>query len=214
MFINVKTDNNGFRSINKQAMLDSLNHNSHNQLFRQWELYTPTQDLRNTYGDSVINGLDTIDLSVEFQMYGLSVYDSLIKPSVNSSWFKKHKNILLRNIANYKGLKDGLFSEVVYVAFLLDFNLPADANGETTLAEAETGGLYSYFTAQSSWKTRAHEFGHLLNLNHSFSETDKKTGKFSPNFRIPKYQTHNFMDYAKGINLTNMFYYAQWINIR
>jgi len=216
LFINVKTGNNGYRSINKQAMLDSLNHNSHNQLFRQWELYTPTQDLRNTYGDSVINSLDSIDLSVEYAADPIKFFDTLlIRMSVNR-WYKKHKNnlSLLGNVNNYNALNKKNFKDYVYIVFVLNIPVPPTKPTETPLAKAETAGLLSYLGKQANMPTIVHELGHLLNLNHTFSETDDDTGEFSINFGIPKYQTRNFMDYSRiGTPTRNMFYYAQWINV-
>ena len=213
MFINVKTGNNGYRSINKQGMIDSLNLYAHNQLFRQWELYAPTQEMRNTFGDSLINSLDSIDLSAEYAADPINFFDTLLISTSVNKWYKKHKNnlSLLGNVNNYNALNNTIVKSYIYVVFLLNSPIPNEKPKEIKVAESQTGGLFCYLGKDVNWQDRAHEFGHLLNLKHTFSEI--KNGKEIPNFNIPKYQTKNFMDYPKGKDLTNMFYYAQWINV-
>jgi len=194
-------------------MIDSLNLYSHNQLFRQWELYTPTADIRNDFDDSTIKAIDTIDFRNEYQLYNQSFFDSLLNGQTLIRWFIQHKhNNLISRIANRSAIRTKKYGEIGYIALLLDCTLPLDKNGRKQLAIADVGGIFAWLGVSANWQDRAHEFGHLLNLEHTFSETDDN-GKFHANFRIPEYQTRNFMDYAQGVDLTNMFYYAQWINI-
>ena len=177
----------------KTAILDHLNNHSHNQFMRQWVL------------DSAHNHLDTLDLTVEYNVDTSKFHnaDTISKPSYINRFFFLHKGI---GIGGGTGnLNEGISStsndpNKIHVVFIFPISAH-DAANRGVSGIADTPGFKALFFSTADDKTFAHEMGHILGLDHTFDAP----------YNIPIYSTQNIMDYAQFIGTTqNMFFYCQW----
>ncbi|HRF24423.1 MAG TPA: hypothetical protein PLR98_09685, partial [Chitinophagaceae bacterium] len=192
VFVYVNTGTGYRTDMPKNLLLDSLNSRSHNQLFRKWVV-----DATHSAG-----GKDTLDLSVEYAANpALFMGDSLVLRKIDS-FYKDHKGIDI-----YFDVNDGMImansndTAKVHFVFLMNYRL-APVGGSETMGITNLGGIKSVFWRAAYKQTIAHEMGHLLKLRHIFS----------PMYGVPEYSTTNLMDYYIGVDRTNMFYFAQWID--
>ena len=123
--------------------------------------------------------------------------------------YKKHKNNLgMPGDIFIASLQNSDDTTKVHFVFIINWAIP----GSTTSGITDLGGYKSviYRLGQRD-KTIIHELGHILNIEHTFPETNKN-GVNKINYNIPKYSTLNFMDYYIGPQKGLAFYFAQWID--
>jgi hypothetical protein len=195
VYVNTGT---GFRNdINRNTIIHYLNNNSQNQIFRKWVI-----DSANS-----VNGMDTLDLKNEFLANNAAFMDedSLIHPRNMETFYRNHKGVdILYGVNQNPGTANSNDSAKVHYVFIMNYQLPF-INGGVTLGVTTPGGYKSIIWANGNLQTIAHEMGHILKLRHVFGVNS---------FLIPQGTTKNFMDYAPpgGPDLTEMFYFAQWVD--
>ncbi len=212
-FVYVNTGN-GFNPISKTQILEFLNKNSCNQIFRKWTLYDPLTDSNvSTMVDrSKLYNLDTITLVNEFNNFN-SIFTDTSGSLVDkiAIYFKNIKEVDYKNHLNVSRNNSKDADGKIYFAFILNYSLAPKDSGQT-IAISHQGNVTSCFWSFSDFKTYSHEVGHMLDLDHTY-ESNSKGG-----FSIPKFVTYNYMDYNKSSfdlneKKKNMFYFAQWLLI-
>lgn len=206
----------GYRNITRQNIIDSLNKFSHNQLFRKWTLYQPEPSLFASFDSSTVMGMDTVNLANEFNLYNTLFHDEDSLMSQLPKYYENHKNGLSMQFDVNKGTTHTMGNSLdkVHFIFIFNYKLPT-ISGSNTLGLTMKPGYISMLWNNAFYQDFAHELGHILNLNHIFPEWNKKNTIFFPRFNIPMGRTKNYMDYAAPgkIDLTNMFYFAQWVTV-
>lgn len=204
----------GFRNVDRQKILDSLNLFSHNHLFRKWNTYIPTSDLHSKFDSLTINGMDTINLSQEFITYNSRFQNDDTLMKYIPRFYESHKNGMAMYFDVNHGTSHSMSnaSDKVHFVFIFNYNLPY-VGGSRVDGSTQLRGCISLLFLAADYQTRAHELGHILAINHPFPEWNSNLTILRPRLGIPKFQSKNFMDYtAPGKpDVTNMFYFAQWI---
>lgn len=183
----------------KQAILDQLNNHSHNQLMREWVL-----DSTNS-----ANGMDTINLTNEY-LNNPSKFldaDTICQSTYINKYYYQHKGIGLGSI-NSGIPSSSSDSNKVHFMFIFTYTALNMVEGITPMPS-----YLACIFGPADEVAVSHEMGHILGLEHTFSETTS-TG-FEPRYNIPKYKSSNLMDYRQYTSdpKKNMFYYAQWITV-
>ena len=201
VYVNSGTGYNNNPALQKTNLLSRLNNNSHGQLLRKWVLNT-------SYSD-------TLDMSSEYSAnpnWFVKANDS-IYPELFRTYYLTHKGIDIHaiNTPFYPNLPGQ-----VHFYFITKFSLIDSTYSGSTLSTTTTEGVTfwnrTYGAIFSNGVSAVpHEFGHVLHIEHTFPE-----GAPGSPYNIPKYSTTNFMDYLRAgeINMRDMFYYTQWIDVR
>jgi hypothetical protein len=207
-FVYVNTGN-GFNPISKTQILEFLNKNSYNQIFRKWILYDPRKDARmNGFDTSILNGLDTINLSHLYQADSTKFLDADLIKKI-PYMYNNQKGISLHENVNedFASLYENKNTKV-HCIFIMNYELPVTPGASSTIGISDFSGAFSVLWKKAFWDTRAHEFGHLLKLAHTFNDLRPNGTTKKVNFNIPYKTTKNFMDYS---DYTDMYYFAQWV---
>ncbi|MBL6445697.1 fibronectin type III domain-containing protein [Fulvivirga sp. 29W222] len=163
---------NGCPSWSVDDFLNFTNLKSHNQFFRNWHLH----------------GVDTLDITEDFKKRNSKYLNSETALETLKEQYKSKFDI-----------------ENTHYFFLTDIPVKGE-DGGIVGGQAYTGGafgaLYNVNNSEPvARESTAHEFGHLLGLQHPFSS--KEVGARA----IPKGTTKSYMDYvSKG---RNMFFIYQ-----
>jgi hypothetical protein len=181
----------------KQAILDQLNNHSHNQIMRQWILDTANS----------INGMDTINLTNEY-LNNPSKFlnaDTICNTTYINKYYYLHKGIGLASI-NAGIPSTSTDPDKVHFMFVFTYTALNLISGMT-----QRPGYLTCIFDPADAVAISHEMGHILNMDHTFSEI--VYGNLEPRYNIPKYMSGNFMDYRHYTSDPQkiMFYYSQWI---
>ncbi|HAO09418.1 MAG TPA: hypothetical protein DCQ50_21100 [Chryseobacterium sp.] len=194
----------GYRTdITTANILDRLNRHSHNQVHRNWQIvthnsvgtYPTTLDLTGIshLSDSILTSTSAINFFVN-QYQRLNYTDSATRINFNT-------------INPTPTMVDSSSITKTRFLFVSDIEITEDdGSGNIGYIAGRCrsfGDCYVLITRQGNYLTITHEFGHALNLNHTF---DSYPG-------ITKFSSTNFMDYFDVTDQRNMFYLYQWFRV-
>jgi hypothetical protein len=177
VYVNVGT---GYDSttLSKSSVLDYLNNNSHNQLMRQWQLKTSYPD--------------TLNLTSEYSLYPSTFTNKDSILYYFKKYYKAHTGYDIDHI-NVFQLPRG--NKKVHFYFFSKLTISG------VYAVTELGYYTGSIFYNAGIKTVPHEFGHVLNLGHTFE----------PPLNVTQNSTTNYMDSRRAsFDGRRWFAFYQW----